>query len=110
MGVADWTQGNKQVNKETSQGGKCWRKQNNCGGYLRPSRPRTPRNPVRPPLGGCSLSLTENLDRGRAIAHPCLGYLHLQLRGAVLLEHRVGQLLQKTIVRAHQLPRQKADD
>lgn len=69
-----------------------------------------PGNPVRPPLGGCSLSLTENLDRGRAIAHPCLGYLHLQLRGAVLLQHRVGQLLQKTIVRAHQLPRQKADD
>lgn len=35
---------------------------------------------------------------------PGLGYLHLQLRGAVLLEHRVGQLLQKSVFRAHQLP------
>lgn len=38
---------------------------------------------------------------------PSLGYLHLQLRGAVLLEHRVGQLLQKSIFRAHQLPRER---
>ena len=34
---------------------------------------------------------------------PSLSYLHPQLRGAVLLEHRIGQLLQKSIFRAHQL-------
>lgn len=38
---------------------------------------------------------------------PALSYVHLQLRGAVLLEHRVGQLLQKCIFRAHQLPRER---
>lgn len=35
------------------------------------------------------------------------GYLHLQLGGAVLLEHRVRQLLQKSILRAYQLRRER---
>lgn len=38
---------------------------------------------------------------------PGLGYLHPQRGGAVLLEHRVGQRLQKSILLAHQLPRER---
>lgn len=65
---------------------------------------------LRPPLGR-SLALAHARARAQTTAErsdtPSLSYLHLQLGGAVLLEHRIGQLLQKRILRAHQLPRER---
>lgn len=67
---------------------------------------------LRPPLwqllcpptrAGCSSATAERWDP----PPPSLSYLHPQLRGAVLLEHRIGQLLQKSIFRAHQLSRER---
>lgn len=63
---------------------------------------------LRPPLGAAPLSHPgQSSDHCRLIDSSSLSHLHLQHGGAVLFEHRIGQLLQKSILRAHQLPRER---
>lgn len=63
---------------------------------------------LRPPLGAAPLSHPgQSSDHCRLIDSSSLSHLHLQHGGAVLFEHRIGQLLQKSILCAHQLPRER---